>query len=491
MMTTRQCSIPIRPGLVLALGLWLLATGPGVAAAFLLAGSVQGPDGRPVADVDLDLQDLITGRTLVTPNDNTDSSGRFSVEGPAGRYRVLFEPPAGLGLAPHVEPRVDLNADIELEIALTAGLSLAGRVTGADGLGVAQVDLDIWDAELGVKLPTPGDTTNALGFYSIVLPRGLFTVFADAPLAARLVSARVDSVRLESEDRILNLRLSPGFVLSGTVQAPNGAGTANIDLDATDLATGLDVPLARDKTDGAGAYAVVLPPGRYKIGIDAPPPTRLVSAIVPDVAIAGDHVLNITLEPGFMVEGYVFDPAGRPIERADLDFTSRATGLVVPTPGDNTNALGAYGVVVPEGDYDLIAYPPVAAGFDPDTTLALAVAADVRLDLRFGPEEPPTAPPTAPILGPPFPNPTPATATLPFALPRGSGPAEIRIFDAAGHLVRVLTGEGGFGGRGSVRWDGRNVRGVRVPSGVYFIRIAAAGHTADGKLVVFRETLSE
>lgn len=476
----------IQLGFVLALAAW-----PGTAGAFVISGTVEGPDGLPLADVDLDVQDLITGHTLVTPNDNSDADGYFSVEVPAGHYRLLFEPPAGLRLAPYVEPRVDVTADVGLEVALAAGWSLAGRITRPDGLGVAQVDLDVWDAALGVKLPTPGDTTNALGFYSIVLPPGLFTVFADAPLAARLVSVRIDSVQVAAEDRILNLRLELGVILSGTVRTEDGTGAADIDLDATDLATERDVPLGGDKTAGDGRYAVVLPPGRYKIGVDAPPATRLVSAIVPAVALDSDHVLDVMLERGLMVEGFAFDPDGLPVAGADLDFVSRETGLVVPTPGDNTNALGAYGVVVPHGHYDLIAFPPAAASFDPDTTLALAVAADLRFDLRFGPEAPPTAPPAAPVLGPPFPNPTPGTATLSFALPGDSGPAEISIFDVAGHLVRVLTGTGGFGGRGSVRWDGRNERGVLAPSGVYFIRLTAAGRATHGKLVIFRETLSE
>ena len=120
-------------------GLLTAAFVTGEAAAFQLAGTVVDPLGTPVKDVDLDVEDLSTGLTLVTPEDNTDGDGRFAIEVPEGLYRILFEPPPGLRLAPHVEPRVEIADDFTLDLTLRSGLSLAGRITGPDGVGVCRI----------------------------------------------------------------------------------------------------------------------------------------------------------------------------------------------------------------------------------------------------------------------------------------------------------------------------------------------------------------
>jgi len=60
-----------------------------------------------------------------------------------------------------------------------------------------------------------------------------------------------------------------------------------------------------------------------------------------------------------VVSGQVTDPGGNPIPTVDLDFKDLATGLVVPTPNDDTDLLGFYAVDVPPGTYD-IQYEPAA-----------------------------------------------------------------------------------------------------------------------------------
>lgn len=48
-------------------------------------------------------------------------------------------------------------------------------------------------------------------------------------------------------------------------------------------------------------------------------------------------------------------------------------------------------------------------------------------------------------------------------------PADLRIFDAAGRLVRTLSG--GTGSGGVVRWDGRDKSGRLTAAGVYFVQV--------------------
>jgi hypothetical protein len=61
--------------------------------------------------------------------------------------------------------------------------------------------------------------------------------------------------------------------------------------------------------------------------------------------------------------------------------------------------------------------------------------------------------------------------------------AEIAIYSVNGRLVRRLT-ETIPGGESSLTWDGRDDRGSRAASGVYFARVQANTDTGKGKLVL-------
>ena len=73
------------------------------------------------------------------------------------------------------------------------------------------------------------------------------------------------------------------------------------------------------------------------------------------------------------------------------------------------------------------------------------------------------------------PNPLRAGASLAirFAAPAGSH-ATVQVLDLAGRRQAALYSGAGAGAR-TTRWDGRNARGERVPAGVYWVRLAAAG----------------
>lgn len=95
----------------------------------------------------------------------------------------------------------------------------------------------------------------------------------------------------------------------------------------------------------------------------------------------------------------------------------------------------------------------------------------------------------APVAGPEralrmtvSPNPFPAATTLSFDAPRG-GPASVRIYDAAGRLLRVLTEGPVTEGRNRVAWDGRDGAGTKVPAGVYFAVVRGSGFTRKTKLI--------
>jgi len=83
------------------------------------------------------------------------------------------------------------------------------------------------------------------------------------------------------------------------------------------------------------------------------------------------------------------------------------------------------------------------------------------------------------------PNPAPGEAAVAFAVPRASA-ARLRVYDAAGRLVRTLHDGPAEAGAGLLRWDGRDGRGRAVADGVYFCRLEAAGRTLTRKLLLVR-----
>jgi hypothetical protein len=86
-----------------------------------------------------------------------------------------------------------------------------------------------------------------------------------------------------------------------------------------------------------------------------------------------------------------------------------------------------------------------------------------------------------------YPNPFNPTTTIRYSI-ASAGHVSLRIYNAAGQLVRTLVDEDqapaaeGF----SVIWDGKNNGGQGVANGVYFYRLAAKGYSDTRKMVLLR-----
>jgi flagellar hook assembly protein FlgD len=90
------------------------------------------------------------------------------------------------------------------------------------------------------------------------------------------------------------------------------------------------------------------------------------------------------------------------------------------------------------------------------------------------------------VLGRPVPNPFNPSTQLALSLPR-DGNVRLAIHDVRGALVRVLADGPLAAGDHRYTWDGRDDRGLQVPSGLYLARAAMA----DGSVQVQRLTLAK
>ena len=77
------------------------------------------------------------------------------------------------------------------------------------------------------------------------------------------------------------------------------------------------------------------------------------------------------------------------------------------------------------------------------------------------------------------------TARVWYALP-SPGRATLALYDVRGRRVVTLVDRDETAGKHELRWDGRDGAGGRTSPGMYLLRIAAAGGSASGKLVMVR-----
>lgn len=96
-----------------------------------------------------------------------------------------------------------------------------------------------------------------------------------------------------------------------------------------------------------------------------------------------------------------------------------------------------------------------------------------------------TVPAAALFLRQNHPNPFNPSTVIEYGLP-ARGRVTVSVFDVAGRLVAVLVDEVLGEGSHSADWDGRDLRGRSVSSGVYFYRIRFEGDEMTRKMVLTR-----
>ena len=87
-------------------------------------------------------------------------------------------------------------------------------------------------------------------------------------------------------------------------------------------------------------------------------------------------------------------------------------------------------------------------------------------------------------LGNAYPNPMNPTTRIQFTNGVANGRVKVEIFDISGRLMRTLVDDRLPAGVHEVTWDGANLKGNPVPSGMYFYRMTADDFVSAKKLVV-------
>jgi len=87
----------------------------------------------------------------------------------------------------------------------------------------------------------------------------------------------------------------------------------------------------------------------------------------------------------------------------------------------------------------------------------------------------------------PYPNPFNPITTIEYGIPDGiSGYVTLKVYDLRGALVTTLVNQAGSPGMYSVVWDGTDISGNKVSSGVYVYTLQAGEFTRSNKMMLMR-----
>ena len=150
------------------------------------------------------------------------------------------------------------------------------------------------------------------------------------------------------------------------------------------------------------------------------------------------------------------------------------------------------------GPGNLLASTPDTASFDGGWTwdagywykvAAVDIHGNESVYAVLGPDmitgDDPAPLPAATFLAQNWPNPFNPSTTIAFGL-RERGSVSLRIYDAAGRLVKVLVEGAMPAGEYEAVWNGTDAGGRPVASGMYFYRLSAGDFTETRKMVLLR-----
>jgi len=335
----------------------------GTARADFITGRVIDTFGNPVPGVNIDADNLGSGGDPTLFNDGTDANGFFFTTIPNNPYDLYFIPPLPptTTLQTRILTNVVVVGTLDLgDVVLQPGVSIAGRCLRNGSIPVAGVNLDVY--QNGVKLYTPGDTSDAFGNFLIPSPPG--------PIELRLLTAGVVGVTLaprsfqldlSSNTNLGDIQLFPGLHLTGTVRRTNGTAVAGANIGVVDSTTDESVFVQGNDTGATGVFDVIVAAGVYDVQICAPTGQLLVDQELANQSVSGATNLGIiTMPAGVVLSGTITRAAGgQPVGGVDLDITNTSNGASVFSCNDNTNASGVYSVVVPNGNYSIFYSPPL------------------------------------------------------------------------------------------------------------------------------------
>jgi len=269
--------------------------------------------------------------------------------------------------------------------AAAALVTLTGRVTDQNGVGIFGVTINFVDSCTGVTAGAINNVTSSTGSFQAAVNAGIYDLEMSPPAGSLFTAQRIRDFDLTSSKTLATVILPFGVIVSGHVTDAAGLAVADVYVHFFPPGSSERVFTVRDRTDASGNYGVVVPTiacGLYDVKYGPPIGTRYLAVTHASVPITGNSTLpTVALATGVLVTGTVFDSAGggHPIINVNMDVVDAATGADLDLSHDRTDATGTYTVAVPAGNYLIDAKPEKCTLLVAQESAPVTVAADTTL----------------------------------------------------------------------------------------------------------------
>jgi len=366
--------------------------------ASILNGIVRDGHGNPISNIQLTVNDLVSGTAMGTVY--SDINGAYSLSLANGSYEIDIRngstsnqpSPSYFLIWPFIHSLTvagDTTQNVDLPF-----ITLSGKTTDANGVAVAGVEVkadDYWSdtssGEYEFRKVITSTLSDANGDYSLVVLAGLGGITLTPPSGSILAITAINDLTL-TVDATRNFVLNTASILSGIVRDGHGNPISAIQLTVNDLVSGTAIGTVY--SDVNGAYSLSLANGSYEIDIrngstsNQPSPSYfLIWPFIHSLTVAGDTTQNVDL-PFITLSGKTSDANGVAVAgvevKADDYWSDTSSGpyefrkVITSTLSD---ANGDYLLVVLAGlDAETIT-PPTGSGFAITAINGLNLQADI------------------------------------------------------------------------------------------------------------------
>ena len=263
-----------------------------------LTGSVEDASGSPVVGADIDVSDPITDEEFVTPGDNTDASGNFQVLVPEGSWELEVDPPTGSSLVSSLTDITVPIGGVDVGVlTLPDGFTVSGTVADTSGDIIPDTDLDFFISATGIEIPTAHDNANSSGNFSVQVEPNTYDIAFRPKFASGAAPLVIESIAVTAATNLGVVTLPDGYALTGTVVA-GVVPVAAVEITLNDSATGAEVYVFGNDTDGLGAFSIRQVSGIYDLTATPPVSTGYSPRVIPDLVLDSDTNVVIDLLGG-------------------------------------------------------------------------------------------------------------------------------------------------------------------------------------------------
>src|SRR5207244_2368094 len=202
---------------------------------------------------DIDIRKAGDRDKLVITNDNTNSSGSYSIVVPPGIYDISASGPPGAPYAAATARSVDATAgDTDVpNLVLPPGFEMRGTCRDTHAVAVAGVDVDVDSLPLIRRLETKNGISDATGLFKVMVSAWKFRVTLSPPVATKLIPVRYDSLQITGARDLGTITFLRGHWVSGTVvESGSHVPIPGANLDFIRKSNGQLAVTPGDATDG-------------------------------------------------------------------------------------------------------------------------------------------------------------------------------------------------------------------------------------------------